>query len=162
MDEFWETIPDFPGYDVSDLGRVVNKKTGRFLKATDNGSRNLIVNLQSNRRPVVKQLRWIVAETYLPPPPMLDSVPQHIDRDYTNCRASNLEWMSKSDVHWRIYQERMGECPDEKRVRNKDTDEIYTNIFEAARQLKGYATMIDRSMRNSEFEYKGFQFEYLE
>lgn len=162
MDEFWETIPDFPGYSVSDLGRIVNNRTGRILKAADNGSNNLIVNLQSNRRPVVKQLRWVVAETYLEPPPMLDSVPQHVNRDYTDCRAVNLEWMSKSDVHWRIYQERMGDRPDIRRVRNKDTGDVYHNIFEAARAVKGYATMIDRSMRNSEFEYKGFQFEYLE
>lgn len=162
MTEFWEPVTDFPGYVISDLGKIANEKTGRILKLVDSGSHSIIVNLQSNRRSIVRQVRWLVAETFLEPPPIFDSIPQHKNRIYQDCSADNLEWMSKSDVHWRVYQERMGLSPDTRRIRILDTNETFENIFECSKHLDGHAKQIDRSMRNSEYTYKGLQFEYLD
>jgi hypothetical protein len=36
MDEVWRVIRDARNYEVSDLGRVRNRKTGRILKAGKN------------------------------------------------------------------------------------------------------------------------------
>lgn len=161
MAEFWENIPDFPGYQVSDWGRVANDKTGRIMKQTDNGSGNLIVCLQGPLKQQVRQVRWLVAEVYLEPSGYFDRVPQHINRDYTDNRAENLFWMSKSDIYWRSYQERHGLSPDEKPVRDLETGLVYDNIFLCAAAIDGYARHIDKSMRNSEFSYKGKKFQYV-
>lgn len=33
MSEQWKRAPEFPGYEVSDQGRIRNVKTGRVLRA---------------------------------------------------------------------------------------------------------------------------------
>lgn len=161
MQEYWADVVDFPGYIVSSFGRVANRNTERVLKPGDNGSGSLIVNLRVGRQTIVKQLRWIVAEVFLEPPPLtMDFIPQHIDRDYRNCRADNLEWMASSDVRWRLYHERHGYFPYKHPVKITDTGEVFENIFECAKAVDGLAKEIHRCTMNSEFQYKGYHFEY--
>lgn len=160
MDEYWQKIDDYPGYEVSDLGRVRNSKTGRILKLSDNGSGCMIVNLQRNNRSDVCQVRWLVAEVFVNPPYNLDSIPQHINGDYRDCRAENLEWMSRSDVHWRLYQKGQGMDPDNRPIEILTTGEVYRNIFDCARAIGGYAKNIHRTMYNHHSSYMGYQFRY--
>src|SRR5690606_10066014 len=87
MNEFWEPLEDYPGYEISDQGRVRNTKTGRILKVADNGSNCMIVNLQRFGRSHVCQIRWLVARICLDVPYDLDSIPQHKNGDYRDCRA---------------------------------------------------------------------------
>ena len=35
--EEWKSIAEFPNYEISSLGNVKNKNTGRILKAANNG-----------------------------------------------------------------------------------------------------------------------------
>lgn len=160
MEEHWEELEDYPGYAVSDMGRVKNTKTRRILRQSDNGSGCMIVNLQRYRRAHVCQVRWLVAEIFLGVPDDLDSIPQFKDGDYRNCRADNLEWMNRSDVHWRLYQRGQGMDPDNRPVEILDTGEVYRNIFDCARAIGGLARDIHRSMYNRQYTYKGLRFAY--
>lgn len=162
MREFWEDLPDFPKYQVSNLGRVINKQTAKVLKPVDNGSKNLIVNLQTKSRPYIRQLRWLVAERFVVPFTDEGVIPQHINRDYTDCRAANLEWMYRSDVHWRDYQERQGLNPSERPIECLETGDIYPNVFECSKDLRTLARMLDRTTRNPRFTHQGYHFRYLE
>lgn len=160
MDEFWEQLEEYPGYEVSDQGRIRNARTGRILRVTDNGSNCMIVNLRRYGRAHVCQVRWLVARQFLDIPYDLDSIPQHINGDYRDCRKSNLEWMSRSDVHWRLYQKSQGADPDNRPIEILDTGEEYRNIFECAKAIGGYAKLIHRTMYNHGYTYKGYQFRY--
>lgn len=160
MEEYWDEHDDFPGYEISDQGRVRNSKTGRILKISDNGSNSMIVNLQRYGRAHVQQVRWLVAQIFLGTPDNLDSIPQHKNGDYTDCRAENLEWMSRSDVHWRLYQKSQGMDPDNRPIEILNTGQIFPNIFECARAINGYAKEIHRTMYNHGYSYKGLQFAY--
>lgn len=160
MNEHWEELEDYPGYEVSDRGRVRNARTNRILKQSDNGSGSMIVNLQRYKRAHVCQVRWLVAGIFLGIPDDLDSIPQHKDGNYRDCSAENLEWMSRSDVHWRLYQKGRGQDPDNRPIEIVTTGEVYPNIFECAKAIGGYARDIHRSMYNYQYTYKGLQFAY--
>lgn len=162
MDEYWEEHDEYPGYEISDHGRVRNSKTGRILRQADNGSGCMIVNLQRYGRAHVCQIRWLVAQIFLGDPDDMDSIPQHKNGDYRDCSAENLEWMSRSDVHWRLYQKSQGMDPDNRPIEVTTTGDVYSNIFECARAIGGYAKLIHRTMYNHSYTYKGLQFCYVD
>lgn len=162
MDEYWDEHEDFIGYEISNKGRVRNKKTGRILKLSDNGSNSMIVNLQRYGRAHVMQVRWLVAEVFLGMPDDLDSIPQHKSGDYTDCSVDNIEWMPRTDVHWRIYQKGQGMDPDNRPIEVITDGTVYPNIFECARAIGGYAKDIHRTMYNHGYTYLGLQFRYCD
>lgn len=91
--ENWAPIDGFPLYEVSDQGRVRNRKTHHIKIASlnqDNCANVLLVarGVQSRRSVAV-----MVAEAFLEEPPHVwNATPIHLDGDRTNCAADNLEW----------------------------------------------------------------------
>ena len=106
MTELWKPIPSMPGYSVSSEGRVrsehrvIQRTNGprtiyeRILKgALDSvGYRNIsVASLGLPRR-----IHPIVAEAFLGPCPSGFEV-NHKDRDRTNNRAENLEYVTHGE-----------------------------------------------------------------
>lgn len=92
--EIWNDIPNYGNYEVSSLGRVRNKKTGRVLKAADTGgyySVGLSCCIRKNY--FVHQL---VAQAFLPNP---ENKPQvnHLDKNGLNNKVSNLQWVTNKE-----------------------------------------------------------------
>ena len=58
--EKWKTIKDFEGYEVSDRGRIRNKKTGHVLSNTRTGGGYLKVNLGTGPK-CTKRVNRLVA-----------------------------------------------------------------------------------------------------
>lgn len=90
--ENWKDAPGFPGYEVSDLGRVRNCGTGRVLRQSDQGRGYLKVNL-NGRSPTVHRL---VALAFLGAPPV-GHVVNHLDGARGHNWAGNLEWTTQGD-----------------------------------------------------------------
>lgn len=44
--EIWRTVVEAPGYEVSNMGRVRNRRTGRILKPSRSAERHDKVNLR--------------------------------------------------------------------------------------------------------------------
>jgi len=91
--EEWVPIEEFPGYAVSNLGRVMNISTDLIKVPTPNqqgiASVNLVQDGTQNRRSVAV----LVANTFLPPPPRETfDTPINLDGNRMNNRADNLEW----------------------------------------------------------------------
>jgi len=91
LSEEWKDIKDYENYEVSDQGRVRNKKTGRILKPWKCTSGYLEVYLASNGKHEVKLIHRLVAQSFLSNP---NNYPQvnHRDEDKTNNTVDNLEW----------------------------------------------------------------------
>jgi len=90
--ERWKTVNKHPMYEVSDLGKIRNKKTGKMLNPYDDGSGYLRVKLNGKNC----RLHILVAVAFIP---NLDNLPivNHKDTKKHNCKAVNLEWVTPSE-----------------------------------------------------------------
>ena len=87
----WKAIPDFPEYEVNELGQVYSHKSNKVLSPYDNGRGYLKVCLCRNGKVHKKMIHRLVAEAFIPNP---DDLPQvnHKDENIINNHVSNLEW----------------------------------------------------------------------
>ena len=102
--EIWMPVDEVRGYEVSNLGRVRNEKTGRVLIPNVNGKDVLIVNLSHQGYSLSRPVKKLVAEAFVPKAPFYENkrscVIRHIDEDWTNCRADNLNYCLRADAAW--------------------------------------------------------------
>ena len=100
-------IPGFDNYQVSDMGRVRNKTTGKIKKNSLN-KRNgyLFSGLMNNGKFYNKRVHQLVAMAFLNHTPCGNKiVVHHIDEDKTNNNLSNLKLCTQIEnheaSHWR-------------------------------------------------------------
>lgn len=92
--EEWKAIDGTNGvYAVSSVGKVMNTKTGRVLKAQTDQKGYLRVRITVERQGITLKIHREVAKAFIPNP---DNLPQvnHINGDKTDNRVENLEWIS--------------------------------------------------------------------
>lgn len=102
MKERWKAIEDFPGYEVSDRGKVRNSKTGRVLKQQElkqsrRNSTLLAVCMMRERKKALKTVHRLVAAAFVPNPDGLPQV-EHINGELFDNRAKNLRWNSHAGI----------------------------------------------------------------
>ncbi len=107
MTEHWKQIEGFENYEVSDHGRVRNKKTNKMVKAYDSGGR-MSVTMCTNEKKFGRRLHNLVAQAFVPNPKQKEYV-YHANRERANCRADNLFWISGPECtlvdaqHWKKF-----------------------------------------------------------
>lgn len=90
----WRDIPSFPGYMVSDDGRVCGRR-GILATAIDaSGYRRLGLYVGGKR--INCRIHALVADAFLPPRPD-GAVTRHIDGDHLNNTVENLQWGTQSE-----------------------------------------------------------------
>lgn len=104
MTEVWKEIPNFPGYEVSDLGRVrcwrpwgFRRVTGepRIVKAKGHGTKRYLAVVLGYRGPT-KEIHRLVAELFVPGrSPGLDAAHQNGNKH--DNRAANLRWKTRQE-----------------------------------------------------------------
>lgn len=97
--EIWKTILDYPAYEVSNLGRIRTKKTGRIRKTVTNKRTGYeMIMLCKNCSYTNHYVHRLVAQAFL-----INSNPDkytdvdHIDGDRLNNNVLNLRYMSHGD-----------------------------------------------------------------
>lgn len=97
--EEWRPIPGFPGYEVSDLGRVVShlRKTPRLLipSMSTNGYYRKVC-LHRDGALFNRSIHTLVLEAFRGPRGTAD-VCRHLDGDPLNNALSNLTWGTHSE-----------------------------------------------------------------
>lgn len=88
--EEWRDVDGFPGYQVSDLGRMRGPRKD-ILKPVDGGQGYLKVTLSRNGVHTDKRINRLVASAFLPNPDNLPVV-MHLDNDRANNHVGNLTW----------------------------------------------------------------------
>lgn len=96
MLEEWLPIDEFPGYYVSNYGRVRSEMSNRNLKWSPVQYGVPTVGLMKEDGGHLRQFRrsvpLLVARAFLPAPVEPADTPIHLDGDRSNPRADNLAW----------------------------------------------------------------------
>lgn len=92
--EVWAVIPDFPYYEVSNLGRIYNVRRDKLMSVSDNYRGRMKISLLSDwtGRRHTKSVAVLVAEAFVPKPNELCDHVIILDGDFTNVVAHNLAW----------------------------------------------------------------------
>lgn len=99
-DEVWKVFPSDPRYDVSTLGRVRNRATGRVRKpvAAMNGYMTLVFSTPDGH--VARYVHRMVLETWVGACPE-DQEVSHLDGDRTHNHLTNLKYETTKENHHR-------------------------------------------------------------
>jgi uncharacterized protein YerC len=93
--ETWKPVPGYPKYQVSDLGRIQNLESGRFLNPAPTALGYVMVDLGNHEGRKRLSLHRIVADVFCPGRTAAKHIVHHIDNDGTNNAATNLEWVTQ-------------------------------------------------------------------
>ena len=95
MEEQFITLIDFKNYEISNLGRVRSKTTGRIMKQRINPNGYNIVDVRMNYKKDLKLVHRLIAIAFIPNPNNLPII-DHIDGNRVNNNIENLRWASYS------------------------------------------------------------------
>ena len=154
--EIWKDAPGFPGYQVSDAGRVKRSINGKMLRPVRYSNGYYVVNL-SGRRIGVHRL---VAMAFVPNP---DGLPQinHKNEIKTDNRAENLEWCTAK------YNINFGSCIERRSAKRGkpviciETGNVFASCSAAGRELNLDFSHIAKCCRGILPKHKGFHFMFV-
>lgn len=142
--EVWMDINGYPGYQVSNMGRIWSAKSQRYLKSYRNNSGYLQVTMTACNGKQKKELvHRLVALMFIPNPNNYPCV-NHKDENKTNNIETNLEWCSRSyNINYGTCLERIGKS-NSKPVRCIETGVVYASGKEAAAALGTSADIVSK------------------
>ena len=90
--ENWMSIENFPGYSVSDRGRIRTDKSGRILVLSENQFGLLQVGMMRDGVQHHRSVPLLVAKAFIPEPVGPFDTPINLDGDRHNNSIENLVW----------------------------------------------------------------------
>ena len=141
--ETFVKVVGFEKYEVSNLGKVRNIKSGKILKPHLRRDGYLVHGLWKNNKKKNLYLHRIIATAFIDNPEAKPQV-NHIDENKTNNDLSNLEWCTiRENINHGTRTNRVAEKRS-KKVVQLDLDDNVLNVFKSMRQA-GRETGIDAS-----------------
>lgn len=131
--EHWREIPSFPGYSVSDEGRVRNDDSGRIIAIRVNNRGIAYVGLNSNGHQHKRTIARLVVEAFMEPPKLeAFDTPINLDGDRRNNHICNLtlrpRWFAIRYYQQFSWPRRGFNCP----IEEVKTGEQFKTSWEAA------------------------------
>lgn len=165
--EIWETVKEYPNYEVSNLGRVRNKNTKRIKTVfydNDGYQKVSLVALQP-KHTVRKTVHRLVAEAFIPSTNYNLQV-NHINGIKDDNRADNLEWVTGSQNVKHAYDAGLrkpsGGRGKIRPVKVLETGLIYKNLHECAKAINSDSGNISKCLHGQFETVKGFHLEYAD
>lgn len=146
-------------YEVSSLGDIRNKKTGKILSKSLMGAGYIKADLWDGNRRWQTSAHRIVAAAFIDNPEDLKEV-NHINGIKTDNRASNLEWVSRSDNVNHSYYELGNQIKPVIATNIKTREAIYYPSINAAERDGFHSAHIINVIKGNRLHHKGFTFDY--
>lgn len=89
-------IEGYPGYFVTEDGRVWSEKSGIFMTNCENSRGYFIIPIRSNGKRKTVTIHRLVAQAFLPNP-YNHPVVMHINNIKTDNRVENLKWGTQAE-----------------------------------------------------------------
>lgn len=133
--ETFVKIDGFEKYEVSNLGKVRNIKSGRLLKSYLDKDGYLKHCLSEHNKKKYLFLHRIIAIAFIDNPEEKSCV-NHIDENKTNNDLSNLEWctVKENNIHGTRIKRASEKCF--KKVIQLDLNDNVLNVFESMTQAE--------------------------
>ena len=163
--EIWKDIKDFPGYQVSNLGRVRSFRDYhgnitddfKILKSTINKDGYHELSLYTiDREKVTKRVHRLVINTFLGEHPGL--VVNHINGIKTDNNLTNLEFVTPEQNSTLASQMGLYRT---KSIKIVETGEIFNSVKECAESLSVHPSDISHVLSGTKKRLKGLTFEYV-
>ena len=164
--EIWKDIEGFPGYQVSDRGRVRSFRNyhgqiteqSRIIKPRVNKDGYYELTIYTiDRRKVTKRVHRLVANAFLDEHPNL--VVNHINGVKTDNSVSNLEFVTAKQNS--TLASEMG-LYKTKSVRIIETGEVFDSIANCAESINGDSASISNCLNGRMKTHRGLSFEYAD
>jgi len=135
MTEVWKPIEHFPGYSVSDHGRIRADKSGRILSLNDNQYGVVQVGLMLNGVQYHRSVPLLVANAFLRRESIPFDTPINLDGNRHNNHVSNLVWRPRwFAIRYNQQFRRPYENPIFAKIIDLKTREISENSIECAKR----------------------------
>lgn len=166
MEEVWKTMKEHADYEISNLGRVKTKKTGRIRKTTisNKGYEQIIVYI--NKKAKTYYVHRLVANNFIDNPSNLREI-NHINENKLDNKAINLEWCDgKYNLHYgnRVQRILKTKEPTFKKIKQKDlqgnTIKIWKNIIEIQKETNFNKQSIYKCCKGKHKSANGYIWEY--
>jgi len=160
MNETWKRSPDFPDYEVSDAGRIKNRRAGLILKHQIQNSGYYLVHIRKNHRRRAITIHRLVLMTFIGHP-QEGMQCDHINGNKLDNRLVNLHWVTGEDnMRNNATKAKMSQhsaknllgCfgekhPMSKRIFCVELQQTFGSILEASRMTKIDSTSISNVCR---------------
>lgn len=166
--EIWKDIEEFPGYQVSNLGRVRSywdnnhnmSNESHIMVGVKDKDGYPRVHLHKNKKSIHYMVHRLVAKTFILNP---ENKPQvnHINGVKHDNRVENLEWCTTNENRQHAYDTGLQKPPGEQAVKITETGEIFKSISECARCINGQESGIRKCLYGERHTHKGYHYEYV-
>ena len=148
MNELWKNIDIATNYEVSNLGRVRNTKTGQILNpgVSGNGYKQVSIKFKDTNKFKKQYIHRLVAQYWLENPENKREV-NHKNLDRTDNRAENLEWLTSSENQKHKFENsdyKTSNRPVVQMDLNDNIIAIFDSVIAAARELNISRQGIDK------------------
>lgn len=150
--EQWKKIQEATNYEVSNLGRIRNTKSGQILNPgiAGNGYKQVSIKFKDSGKFKKQYVHRLVAQNWLfNDDPINKKEVNHKDLNRSNNEVSNLEWVTSSDNQKHKYQNGNYKTSHRKVVQmdlEGNDIQVFESIIDAARSLNIDRQGIDRAV----------------
>ena len=155
--ETWKPLKNFPSYNGSTEGRIMNIRTQRILKTFVNSQGYELICLRKNNKQYTVKVGRVIAETFLGEHPGMDVGYKNGNRSQNN--ISNLEWRTRQETI-RAAFESGNKIPSRQiAIRVIETGVTYSSIRACAKDLGCCQSDISRCLQGKSKQVNGYHFE---
>lgn len=105
MEEVWKPLFEFPQYQISTYGAIVNMRNNRLVRPSRTMQGALKVNLYDRGIQQTRSVKVLVADTFVNRPrSQRFNTPIQKDNDPLNVRADNLLWRTRP-FGWKYHEQ---------------------------------------------------------
>jgi len=169
MEELWQPIEFFPGYEVSSWGRIRSDKwweDGKILSQSPNQFGVMQVGLMRDNVQHHRSVPLLVAKAFLPPVPGVNrrgkrayDTPINLDGDRTNNHIDNLVWRPRwFAVKYNRQFRHPFQRPILQPIVELETGEVSKNSFECAKEYGLLEEDLVLSILNRTYVWPTYQF----